>query len=169
MQEKHVRRATSNDANWIVDLSTRVQDALTAAGSLQQIGPLPLESVETTIRNGKAYVFEMAKRRLGSVLVDPIDTNFLYYAQWGLQTFLEPLWYLHVFMLDPEEQGKKLGLTFLDGLKRLVVPHSGTIVLDCWAGNEKLRDFYQRAGFTLHSSFPEKDYEVAVFFYLPPV
>jgi hypothetical protein len=37
------------------------------------------------------------------------------------------------------------------------------VVLDCWAGNGKLRDFYTRAGFRLHGVFPEGDYEVAVF------
>jgi hypothetical protein len=34
-----VRRATAADVDWIVALSTRVQDALTASGSLQKIGP----------------------------------------------------------------------------------------------------------------------------------
>lgn len=165
MGEKQVRRATQDDTHWIVDLSARVQMALTASGSLQHVGPLPLESVEISVRNGHAYVFESVERRLGSVLVDPIDSNFLYIDRWKLQSFPDPLWYLHAFMLDPDEQRKRLGLTFLEGLKRLVVSHSGTIILDCWAGNEKLRDFYRRAGFTLHGDFPVKDYEVSVFYF----
>jgi hypothetical protein len=36
---------------------------------------------------------------------------------------------------------------------------SGAIVLDCWAGNSKLRDFYQQAGFTSHGIFAVEDYE----------
>jgi hypothetical protein len=35
------RRATLDDARWIVDLSARVQAALTALGSLQQSTPNP--------------------------------------------------------------------------------------------------------------------------------
>lgn len=69
----------------------------------------------------------------------------------------------HSLMLEPDEQGKKLGLVFLEEVKRLMAPLSGTIVLDCWAGNAKLRDFYQRAGFTGHGIFPVKDFEVMVF------
>jgi hypothetical protein len=69
-------------------------------------------------------------------------------------------------MLEPEMQGKRLGLPFLEGVKRHVVPDGrGVIILDCWAGNEKLRDFYRRAGFTFHGVFGEKDYEIAVFLF----
>ena len=66
-------------------------------------------------------------------------------------------------MLEPEQQGKRLGVAFLEEVKRLMAPRSGTIVLDCWAGNGKLRDFYQRAGFTIHGIFPVQDYDVMVF------
>ncbi len=50
----HVRRAIMNDAEWIVDLSCRVQEALTAAGSLQKIGPLPHYLLEASIQGGTA-------------------------------------------------------------------------------------------------------------------
>ena len=67
-------------------------------------------------------------------------------------------------MTEPEEQGKGLGRIFLDGIRQQVIPHyNGTIVLDCWAGNDKQRDFYLRARFTFHGIFPENDYQVAIF------
>lgn len=164
MKEKHVRRAMPDDALWIVDLSARVQAALTASGSLQQIGPLPLESVRVAINAGNAYIMEVAQRPVGSVLVDPLADDDPSVRKWKVQKFPGPFWYLHAFMLAPQEQGKRLGLDFLAGVRRLVTPTSGTIFLDCWAGNEKLRDFYQRAGFTFHDVFAEQDYKVAVFF-----
>ena len=56
-----------------------------------------------------------------------------------------PHYYLHALMIEPAEQGKGLGLRFLDGVREQVVPDQrGTIILDCWAGNHKLRDFYAR-------------------------
>jgi GNAT superfamily N-acetyltransferase len=160
-----VRRASKHDAEWIVDLSQRVQEALTASGSLQQIGPLPRATVEASILAETAYLLEASSHRLGSVLVDPVIPTYRHHLiQWRLDTFPGPLWFLHALMLEPEEQGKGLGKVFLDGVKDLVIPHNnGTIVLDCWAGNEKLRDFYLRAGFTFHGEFPVKDFEVAVF------
>src|SRR6266700_3994939 len=168
-RELQVRRATLPDTEWIVDLSARVQAALTASGSLQQIGPLPFAMVEMSIRGDHAYLLEAAGQRVGSVLVDPLDGIYPYtrtipIVRWGLQTLPAPLWYLHALMLDPSAQGNGLGLTFLEGVKRLVLSERGTIVLDCWAGNTKLRTFYHRAGFTHHDDFPVKDYAVSVFF-----
>jgi len=160
-----VRRATMDDAEWIVDLSRRVQEALTASGSLQQIGPLPHATVESAVSAQTAYLLEMSSDRLGSVLVDPASPTYQHHlAQWGLDTLAGPLWYLHALMIEPGEQGKGLGKVFLDGVREWVIPDKdGTIVLDCWAGNDKLRDFYLRAGFIFHGVFPVRDYEVAVF------
>jgi GNAT superfamily N-acetyltransferase len=175
-RELEVRRATVYDSEWIVDLSARVQAALTAAGSLQQIGPLPIDMVAMSIAGGHAYLFERVGEqgeqgeRVGSVLIDPLDGSYPYtrpysIVGWGLQTLPTPLWLLHALMLDPSEQGNGLGLTFLEGVKQLALPERGTIVLDCWAGNGKLRDFYYRAGFTHHGDFPVKDFEVSVFYF----
>lgn len=164
MEKQQVRRATPDDACWIVELSARVQAALTASGSLQIIGPLPLENVEQSISIGYPCILETEERRIGSVLIDPVEN--LSEDRWGLQSLPTPLWYLHALMLEPQEQGKGAGLVFLQGVKRLMAPQGGTIVLSCWAGNAKLRDFYQRASFTFQGVFPEKDYEIAVFFFV---
>lgn len=161
-----VRKALQTDAAWIVSLSHRVQAALAASGSLQQIGPLPASLVEHAIQSGSAYVFEAASNRLGSVLVEPVaQVPTLPLKEWNLDTLPAPLWYLHALMLEPMEQGKGYGWHFLQGVKQLVVATQGTIILDCFAGNEKLRDFYLRGGFSLHSICREENYEVAVFFY----
>ena len=161
----NVRRAIIDDAEWVVDLSRCVQEALTASGSLQQIGPLPYATVEASIRAGNVYLLESPSRPLGSVLVDPaIPTYRHHLTQWGLDALPGPFWYLHALMLEPKEQGKGLGKIFLDGVKELVISNdNGMIVLDCWAGNNKLRDFYLHAGFKFHGVFPLKDFEVAVF------
>jgi GNAT superfamily N-acetyltransferase len=161
MKETWARRATRDDASWIVELSTRVQEALTASGSRQLIGPLLLEETVPSIRAGTAFVLQTQEKRLGSVLIDPLKRVRL--VQWGLAREGGPWWYLHSLMLEPEEQGKRLGGIFLEEVKRLMAPRTGTIALDCWAGNGKLRDFYQRAGFTGHGIFPVEDYEVMVF------
>jgi len=157
------RRATFDDANWIVDLSARVQAALTASGSLQQIGPLPLQEVERVIHLGCSCVLDLADRHIGSTLLYPLESDHPELVHANLQYLPGPLWNLRALMLEPEEQGKGLGLFFLEGIRHLVIPTSGSIILGCWAGNAKLRDFYHRAGYTFQGVFPEKDYEVAVF------
>jgi ribosomal protein S18 acetylase RimI-like enzyme len=168
--EVQVRRATAEDAEWTVDLSSRVQESLAASGSLQEIGPLALNVVETSIRAGYAYILELKGQRLriGCVLV-PLDgassnTQTIQHVSWGVKNLPGPLWYLQSLMIEPNEQGKGLGLMFLDGVLRLMKDDGGTIILDCWAGNTKLRDFYEKAGFMYHGNFPENDYEISVFF-----
>jgi GNAT superfamily N-acetyltransferase len=161
-QKYRVRPAIPDDASWIVGLSARVQAALIASGSLQQIGPLPLEDTKRSILTGHAYLLESASAGLGGVvLIDPLDRAQL--EKWQLPVEQGPWWYLHSFMLEPKEQGKGLGLVFLGNVKEQMAALSGAIVLDCWAGNGKLHDFYQRAGFTGHGVFGVKDYEVMVF------
>lgn len=165
-----VHCAQAEDINFILDLSVRVQAALTASGSLQEIGPLPFTVVETSVQGEHAYLIQLNRRRIGSVLVDPLDGIFsntaeIEYASWGVQRLPGPFWYLHGLMLEPAEQGNHFGVTFLKRVLALMKTRyqTGTIVLDCWAGNEKLRGFYRDVGFQHHGNFPENDYEISVY------
>ena len=123
MKETWACCATLDDASWIVDLSARVQEALTASGSRQLIGPLLLEETVSSIRGGTAFVLQTQEKRLGSVLVEPLEGVRL--VQWGLSSEAGPWWYLHSLMLEPEEQGKGLGGVFLEEVKRLMAPRLG--------------------------------------------
>lgn len=168
LKEVKIRRATADDAAWVVDLSARVQNSLTAAGSLQEIGPLPLSMVEVSIRGGYSYLLEIEELRVGSVFVEPLDPSYprtqtIRYVSWGVGNLPGPLFYLQSLMVEPAEQGKGLGLVFLDRIRRLMKEQGGTVVLDCWAGNPKLRNFYQEAGFIHYGNFPENDYEISVY------
>jgi hypothetical protein len=168
-QQKNVRRGTLEEAGWIVDLSDRVQKALSAVGSLQVIGPLSMDRVQSAAEAGYAYLLEVDGRRVGSVLVEPLPDNSPFLDEWQLRILPAPLWFLSKLMLEPDEQSKGFGLDFLAGVKELVTPDAGTILLDCWAGSDGLRDFYRRADFILHGVFPLKNFEVAVFVYTPLV
>ena len=161
-----VRRAERDDIAFIVDLSRRVQEKLSASGSLQQIGPIPRETVAAQVNAGTAHILDEGSRRLGSVFVEPVPVESL--GRWKLDDPALKPWFLHKLMLEPGEQGRGLGAHFLEGIKAYVASWQpgGTIVLDCWAGNDKLRDFYTRAGFKLHGVFPANGFEVAVFTYV---
>jgi GNAT superfamily N-acetyltransferase len=161
------RRANSEDTNWIIHLSGKVQAALTAAGSLQQIGPLALDMVEKAISEKHCYIIETSSERVGCVFIRPIEQAIIPAVEtWKLETFPVPHWLLHSFMLEPVEQRKGLGFHALARVVEQIQPSHGTILLDCWAGNDKLRDFYERAGFKFYGIFPEQDFEVAVYFLL---
>lgn len=164
-QPLKVRRAEQEDIAFIVDLSRRVQEKLSASGSLQKIGPIPRETVEAQVNAGTAHILDEGSRPLGSVFVEPVPVESL--GRWKLDDPTLKPWFLHKLMLEPEEQGRGLGAQFLEGIKAYVASRQpvASIVLDCWAGNDKLRDFYTRAGFTLQGVFPANGFEVAVFVY----
>ena len=162
-----VRAAHEDEIDYIADLSRRVQERLTASGSLQIIGPIPRETVATYVRAGHALLLVEPPRLLGSVFIEPVAREtFLALARWRLVDPRPAYWFLQKLMLEPDEQGRGLGASFLDSIKAHVAAATegpGEIVLDCWAGNDNLRAFYTRNGFTLHGVFGEGDYEIAVF------
>lgn len=170
----HIRPARADDTRYIISLSASVQTALTASGSLQEIGPLARTVVETSIQGSHAYLLELNGQPIGSVLIDPLDGVFvntanIAYVSWGVVENLPgPFWYLHALMLEPADQGSGLGREFLEGVLRLMKMEQrrdGVVILDCWAGNEKLRRFYADVGFQHHGDFPENDYHISVYIF----
>ncbi len=165
----HVRVAEQCDIAAIVDLSRRVQDRLTAAGSLQEFGPIPVKTVAAHVAARTAFVLDDAGSSIGGVLVEPSASPVTpglaeLLDGWNLDAGSIGLWFLQKLMVAPELQGNGIGRVVLDGaLTQAMDRGAARVVLDCWAGNGKLRDFYTRAGFRLHGVFPEGDYEVAVF------
>ncbi|MGE0539692.1 MAG: GNAT family N-acetyltransferase [Dehalococcoidia bacterium] len=163
------RRAEQRDIPAVVDLSGRVQERLTASGSLQEFGPIPAETVSAHVGARTAFVLEDDAALTGGVFVEPCVSPVTaglpeMLDRWGLDVSDSGLWFLQKLMVAPAAQGKMIGRVLLDdALNHVADRGAGQVVLDCWAGNAKLREFYTNAGFRLHGVFPEKDYEVAVF------
>lgn len=163
----YTRRAIHSDIQWILETAARVQAALTASGSLQELAKPSLDEVHTSIQNEYVFIFQDAinNTSLGAV------TTSLFYPEagrgsldWGIGSS-EKTWYLHSLILEPAYQGQGMGVLFLEEALSLLRAKEGAgmVVLDCWAGNGKLRYFYERVGFVLHGEFPEEDYRIAVF------
>lgn len=170
-----VRHATKDDVATMAEVSARVQAKLTASGSLQEFGPLPVKVVAERVVAGTAYVLDGGAGHIfGGVFVAPVtDETRPKMHLWDLAELLEQpgtTYFLEKLMIEPGEQGNGLGYTLLDGIKSLILAApDDTIVLDCWAGNDTLRTFYTRAGFHLHGVYPAATplgaFEVAVFTY----
>jgi GNAT superfamily N-acetyltransferase len=164
-----IRRATRDDAKWVVDLSARVQADLTSKGNAQVFGPIALQSVESSIQNGRCFIFGILQHdRLINIATGLIDEYSNNYALSGeeMEVMLGKKWVLHAMMIEPDSQGTGLGKIFLrEVLERMGQESEGVILLDCFAGNKKLRAFYESVGFVLLREVPEEDYLVAVFTY----
>ena len=149
----------------IIELSSRVQAALIASGSLQHIGPLSPSTVLAAIEEKRCFVLKDGlKNVLGCAFVKTISEDF--FPSTVTRTVGEsilPWRYLHSIMLEPDLQGQGVGLKFFADAMHHLEPAGGTLFLDCWAGNDKLRDFYHRAGCNLLAVIPKDDYQVALF------
>lgn len=161
--EAQISKADATELCTIIDLSTRVQQSLKASGSQQVFGPLRKDMVDEAILKGHCYVFRDGPNLVGSVIVAPMASDYLHLPQLQEVNLRQPFWILKSLMIDPDRQGKGLGLQFLSMITKLYRPLNGTISLDCWAGNLKLRDFYRRAGFKELGDVPEEDYYVTIF------
>ena len=161
-----VRTARIDDINPIVDLLRRAQEKFEASGSVQRLMVLERDDVVENVRRGAAHVLAMEQSILGVVFVEPAPKETMpVLVSWGLDE--EPqLWFLRSLVVEPARQGQGLGLRLLDGVNKYIASFGpGTIVLDCWAGSGKLREFYTRAGYELQGEFPNStgEYSVAVF------
>jgi GNAT superfamily N-acetyltransferase len=137
--------------------------------SAQVIGPLALQSVESSIQNGHGFVFGVLQHdRLINIATGLIDEYSNNYALSGeeMKEMLGKKWVLHAVMIEPDSQGAGLGKIFLrEVLEKMGQESEGVVLLDCFAGNKKLRAFYESVGFMLLREVPEEDYLVAVFTY----
>ncbi len=154
-----VRPAQPADSPFIHDLSVRVQDALTRSGSLQEIGPIPLPIIDQTIGRGCAYLIAVEGEPVGSVFLEPLTGQQS--QNWELP--LHHHQFLSKLMVDPDQRGQQLGSRLVQELQHQCSAQGQSIVLDCWAGNDKLRQLYTGLGFQLHGVFTEDDYQIAVF------
>jgi len=163
------RLASKYDAGWIIGLSDRVQTNLAQKGSEQVIGPLALQDIESSVRRGHCFIFEHwrhdAVTKLGSVLIDKYSNNYLFSKE-EMNDMPMKKWYLHALMIEPEVQGHGLGKVFLRQVLGMIGQEGeGVVLLDCFAGNEKLIEFYSSVGFVFLREVLEEDYMVAVFMY----
>lgn len=161
----NVRHARPGDVNSIVALVRRTQDHLTALGSLQRLTLPTAADVAGHVAARTALVLEDAASIVGSVFVEPVTPHTMPdLRRWGVEAPGHALWFAHTVVIDPARQGQGWGRILLDGVRQAIAREGpAVLVLDCWAGNEQLRAFYQRAGFQLRGVFPEHEYQVAVF------
>lgn len=75
-------------------------------------------------------------------------------------------YYLHRIAVLPEYQGKGLGRKILHFVQNFSIKREKNIYLDCYQGNKKLRQLYEKAGFYYQGDYPEEDYLVSVFRFL---
>jgi len=159
----HIRPAQPTDIAYLHELSAQVQDVLTRSGSLQEFGPIPLPEVEQMVQQGYAHLALLDGARIGGVFLQPLPQELA--AEWGIP--VENRWFLSKLMIDPARRGSGYGVALVRALQTQAAAQQRQIVLDCWAGNVKLRQLYEGLGFGLWGVFAEGDYQIAVYGWAP--
>ncbi|ORX80864.1 acyl-CoA N-acyltransferase [Anaeromyces robustus] len=71
--------------------------------------------------------------------------------------------YLSKIALLPKYQKKDFGVKIIQKAIEIVHSQGKVVVLDCWSGNQKLKEYYTKLGFKYIRDLPEYDYYISVF------
>ena len=160
-----IRRASQHEAAVVLEIGRSVQDKLTHSGSAQQLAGYFPQNIAARIDQGELSVLEVDGVVIGSAFVEPVaPERFPQIASWDAIPDGCPAWFLYGLVVSPDRQGQSWGRLLLQAICcQAAFAPPAVLLLDCWAGNQKLRRFYSESGFYLHGVFPEGDYEIAVF------
>lgn len=153
-----IKLANQVHANSIVQLLNKITLDLHEKGINQWTYPWCIDEIELDIKRKNIYMVIVDNLLIGTFSLRNVDNSWFPFVK---QNSL----YLYRIAILPEKQGKNVGIHITDYACRLSRNSQKTLYLDCWSGNEKLRDFYSKAGFDFLGNFPEADYFISVFKY----
>lgn len=151
-----IRLAEKEDLLQIQTVLNETTLHLLRKGISQWAYPWSVDVIETDLNNDFLYVVLHNNQIIGTFSISNIDQLS------DLQ--IEPdSKYLSKIAILPEFQGRKFGSSITNYAKSYVQDSNKSLYLDCWAGNEKLKDFYKQNGFIYIGDFREEDYDISIF------
>ncbi len=136
-----VRRAYITEIETIAAILDDAACWLQSRGINQWHYPFPRTEIEQRFTNGAIYVAFSADQPVGTFALLPSDP-----AIWGDAT--DDALYLHGLAIRRTGAGHGLGYVLLRHAESIAATQGNRLLrLDCWAGNDTLRHFYERAGF----------------------
>jgi len=148
-----VRQATLEDLDQMTALIHATTKKLIEKNVFQWAYPCELDSLETQIKNGEVFILEDHKRLIGSYSIKNVESSF--------PVQIEKSVYMYRLLIHPFYQGKNMTQHMFKYLRKEFKKRS--VLLDCWAGNEKLCNFYKANDCLFLGDFPEADYKISVF------
>ncbi|GAU78458.1 N-acetyltransferase [Fusibacter sp. 3D3] len=140
----------------IIEIMNKVTLHLHDQGINQWDYPCETAPIESDILEKSVYLVLLDQKPVGTFSIK--STTLLN------STVIEPEnLYLYRIALLPEVQGQHLSRQIIQFACNRAHSTKMTLYLDCWAGNQKLIDFYTKAGFKSLGIFPEEDYSIHIF------
>ena len=148
-----VRQATLEDLDQMTALIHATSKKLIEKDVFQWAYPCELELLEAQIANGEVFILEDHKRLIGSYSIKAVEESF--------PVQIDKSMYMYRLLIHPFYQGKNMPSHMFKHLRK---EYKKQIVLvDCWAGNEKISNFYKAHDCMFLGDFPDADYKISVF------
>lgn len=152
-----IRSAELQDSGVVLDILKRATDKLLAKGVRQWTSPWEAETVERAIEAGEQYL-AIENWQIVAVfkLSDQGENPDVEATQPGDL-------YLSQLAVDTLRQNLGVGKRVMQKILQYAAEQKKTLYLDCWAGNTKLKAFYEECGMESLGDYPEEDYLITVF------
>lgn len=139
-----LRLATPDDATTFAAIHEEVARWLWARGIHQwQPGTFPITWIEDAIARGEVYVACENGAVIGAVMLQEADSD-----TWGEASLVELAGYIHGVRVRRSVAGRGVGRALIAWAERELAARGKRLArLDCWAANDALCAYYERAGY----------------------
>jgi ribosomal protein S18 acetylase RimI-like enzyme len=139
-----VRLATPSDVATFAEIHEEVVNWLWARGIHQwQPETFPVKWVEDAIARGEVYMACENSTVIGAVMLQETDPD-----TWGEASLADAAGYIHGLRVRRSVAGRSVGRVLIAWAERELAAHGKRLArLDCWAANDALCAYYERAGY----------------------
>ena len=149
--------AKEKDINEIFQLLKKVTEDLHKRGIKQWVDEWKIQNISDLVLNNNFYVQRLEKN--GEIIgIFSLEKNKLLLDQFPKSLYLSKI------ALLPKYQKKGIGAKMIQKAIEIVHSQEKIVVLDCWNGNQKLKEYYKKLGFKYIMDLPEENYYISIFY-----
>ena len=150
--------AKEKDINEIFQLLKKVTEDLHKKGIKQWVDEWKIQNITDLVLNNNFYVQRLEKD--GEIIgIFSLEENKLLLDQFPKSLYLSKI------ALLPKYQKKGIGAKMIQKAIEIVHSQGKVVVLDCWNGNQKLKEYYTKIGFKYIMDLPEDNYFISIFYF----
>lgn len=149
-----IRQATIDDLDQMIALIHSTSKKMVDKNIYQWSHCCDPSELKKEIEAGEVFLLVDNKRLIGSYSIRPLDKEY--------PVQIEKSHYLFRLLIHPFYQDKNMEEHIFKYVKHQY-KKKDHVLLDCWAGNEKLCQFYREHDCQFIGDFPTLDYKISVF------
>ena len=153
-----IRKVKKHECSLIVQILKDSAEYLHQKGINQWKEPISEKEIADDIELKRVFIVQkILGKKLGIFSIRDMD----YF--WPVNDYNKDTIYFYKFTICREYLGRGLGASIYSAIEKRLQKKYKKIRLDCWAGNNKLKEFYKNLGFKEKGDFPESDYYISLF------